>query len=71
MLAIAAAIYIKRTEMFDMKGKIKHFIEKHFGYNLDIDIREIRQDYTFDVTCQESFLSPLWHSYKSRIVQTV
>ena len=52
--AIAAAIYLKRTEMFDDKGKIKRFIEKEFGYNLDIDLREIRKDYAFDVTCQGS-----------------
>lgn len=52
--AIAASIYIKRTEMFDVKGKIKRFVEDKFGYNLDIDLRDIRQDYTFDVTCQGS-----------------
>ncbi len=52
--AIAAAIYLKRTETFDVKGKIKRFVEKNFGYNLGIDLREIRQDYTFDVTCQGS-----------------
>lgn len=52
--AIAAAIYLKRTEMFDDRGKIKRFIEKEFGYNLDADLREIRQDYAFDVTCQGS-----------------
>lgn len=52
--AVAAAIYLKRTEEFDVKGEIKCFVEKHFGYNLDIDLREIRQDYSFDVTCQGS-----------------
>lgn len=52
--AIAAAIYLKRTEMFDVEGKIKRFVEDKFGYNLDIDLRDIRQDYTFDVTCQGS-----------------
>ena len=52
--AIAAAIYLKRTEEFDTKGEIKRFIEKHFGYNLDVDLREIRKDYAFDVTCQGS-----------------
>lgn len=52
--AIAAAIYLKRTEEFDTTGEIKHFIEKRFGYNLDVDLREIRKDYTFDVTCQGS-----------------
>ena len=52
--AVAAAIYLKRTEEFDVKGKIKHFVEKRFGYNLDTDLREIRKDYTFDVSCQGS-----------------
>lgn len=52
--AIAAAIYLKQTEEFDTKGEIKRFIEKHFGYNLDVDLRETRKDYTFDVTCQGS-----------------
>ena len=52
--AVAAAIYLKRTEEFDEKGKIKRFVEKHFGYNLDTDLREIRKDYAFDVTCQGS-----------------
>lgn len=52
--AIAAAIYLKRTELYDDRGKIKRFIEQKFGYNLDVDLREIRNDYTFDVTCQGS-----------------
>ncbi len=52
--AIAACIYLKRTEEFDVEGKIKRFVEKHFGYNLDIYIRDIRDDYSFDVTCQGS-----------------
>lgn len=52
--AIAGCIYLKRTEEFDVEGKIKRFVEKHFGYNLDIDLREIRKDYAFDVTCQGS-----------------
>ena len=52
--AVAAAIYLKRTEEFDVEGKIKHFVEKRFGYNLDTDLREIRKDYAFDLTCQGS-----------------
>lgn len=52
--AIAAAIYLKRTEMFDVEGKIKRFVEQNFGYNLDVNIRDIRDDYSFDVTCQGS-----------------
>lgn len=52
--AIAAAIYLKRTEEFDTKGKIKRFVEQNFGYDLDINIRDIRNNYSFDVTCQGS-----------------
>lgn len=52
--AIAACIYMKRTEEFNAEGKIKCFVEKHFGYNLDIDLKDIRDDYSFDVTCQGS-----------------
>ena len=52
--AIAAAIYMKRTVEFDAGGEIKRFIERKFGYNLNVDLREIRQGYTFDVTCQGS-----------------
>ncbi len=52
--AIAAAIYLKRTDEFDTKGKIKRFVEQNFGYDLDINIRDIRNDYSFDVTCQGS-----------------
>ncbi len=52
--AIAAGIYLKRTERFDVEGKIKRFVEKRFEYNLDIDLRDIRDDYSFDVTCQGS-----------------
>jgi ADP-ribosylglycohydrolase len=52
--AIAASIYLKRTVEFDTTGEIKRFVKKHFGYDLDIDIRDIRDDYSFDVTCQGS-----------------
>ena len=52
--AIAASIYLKRTVEFDTTGEIKRFVKKHFGYDLDIDIRDIRGDYSFDVTCQGS-----------------
>lgn len=52
--AIAACIFIKRTEEFDVTGKMKRFVKEHFGYNLDVDLRDIRPDYGFDVTCQGS-----------------
>lgn len=52
--AIAACIYLKRTERFDVANKIKRYVEDNFGYNLDIDLKDIRDDYRFDVTCQGS-----------------
>ena len=52
--AIAACIYLKRTEEFNSTGSIKRFVEMRFGYNLDINLRDIRPDYSFDVTCQGS-----------------
>lgn len=52
--AIAACVYLKRTETFDVEGKIKRFVEHRLRYNLDDDLRTIRKDYTFDVTCQGS-----------------
>ena len=52
--AIAACIYLKRTEIYNVTGEIRRFVEKHFGYNLDIDIRSIRDFYSFDVSCQGS-----------------
>ncbi len=52
--AIAASIYIKRTETFGVERKIKRFVESKFGYDLDVDLRNIRMDYSFDVTCQGS-----------------
>ncbi len=57
--AIAACVFIKRTERFDVTGKMKRFVKEHFGYNLDVDLREIRPDYgviepdnRVDTTCQ-------------------
>lgn len=52
--AIAACVYLMRTTELNAAGKIKRYIEQKFGYNLDVNLRDIRQDYTFDVTCQGS-----------------
>lgn len=52
--AIAASIYLKRTEEFNVTGEIKRFVVRKFGYNLDINLRDIRAGYSFDVTCQGS-----------------
>lgn len=52
--AIAACIYLKRTETYDATGKIKRFAERNFGYDLDVKLWAIRKNYTFDTTCQGS-----------------
>lgn len=52
--AIAAAVYMQLNENFDTNGKIKRFVEEKFGYNLDVKLEDIRDDYHFDVTCQGS-----------------
>lgn len=52
--AIAACIYLKRTETYDATGEIKRFVEWNFGYDLDVKLRAIRKNYTFDATCQGS-----------------
>jgi ADP-ribosylglycohydrolase len=50
--AVAAAIFLARQE--ESKSKIKDFIEKNFGYNLNETLEEIRPHYYFDETCQGS-----------------
>ena len=52
--AIAACVYLKKTEEWDVGGKIKKYIEEKFGYDLSLDLDEIREGYAFDVTCQGS-----------------
>lgn len=52
--AIAACVYLRKTERFDTEGKIKRYIERNFGYNLDGNLRKLRPDYSFDVTSQGS-----------------
>ena len=52
--AIAAAVYMQLNEAFDEQGKIKHYVEKHFGYNLDVKLEDIRNEYRFDSSCQGS-----------------
>ncbi len=48
--ATAASIFLARTG--NSKEKIKKYIEEKFGYYLDFDLDELRENYSFDVTCQ-------------------
>ena len=50
--AVAACVYLNKRGV--SKAEIKEYVESEFGYNLDINLRDIRDAYTFDVTCQGS-----------------
>lgn len=50
--SVAAAIFLARTGR--TKETIKDYISKSFGYDLDRKIDDIRPNYSFKVTCQES-----------------
>lgn len=52
--AIAACVYLQRNEENDAREKIKRYIEDTFGYNLDIRLEDIRDEYRFDSSCQGS-----------------
>ncbi|MCD8292887.1 MAG: ADP-ribosylglycohydrolase family protein [Prevotellaceae bacterium] len=52
--AVAAAVYLNKQGGDGVKARIKAYVEQTFGYNLGIRLEEIREDYTFDVTCQGS-----------------
>lgn len=53
--AIAVAVYMaKNSNSAHIKEDVKDFISNRFGYNLDINLADIRPSYTFDVTCQGS-----------------
>lgn len=53
--AIAAAVWMKKNGgMFNVESKIKSFVSSTFGYNLNIKLEDIRDEYSFDVTCQGS-----------------
>ena len=52
--AVAAAVYMQLNEDFGVQGKIKRYIEENFGYDLDIKLEDIRNDYDFDSSCQGS-----------------
>ncbi len=52
--AVAAAVYMQLNEEFDVKGEVKRYVEANFGYDLDIKLEDIRNEYRFDASCQGS-----------------
>lgn len=51
--ALAACIYLRRTDP-NFLQTMKVFVTEHFGYDLDIALRDLRPSYAFDVSCQGS-----------------
>lgn len=50
--ATAASIFLARTK--HSKKEIKEFVEKTFHYNLDLDIEDLRKNYQFNESCQDT-----------------
>ena len=50
--AVAACVFLHKHGA--SKAEIKEFVEQHFGYCLDIRLEDIRDAYSFDVSCQGS-----------------
>ncbi len=50
--ATAASIFLARTK--HPKKEIKEFVEKNFDYNLDLDIEDLRKNYKFNESCQDT-----------------
>lgn len=48
--AAAGALFLARTGR--TKDEIKDFVTKTFGYNLDLDLQDLIENYQFDVSCQ-------------------
>jgi ADP-ribosylglycohydrolase len=50
--ATAASIFLARTK--HSKDEIKEFVEKNFEYNLDLDLEDLRKNYRFNESCQDT-----------------
>lgn len=50
--ATAVAIFLARTN--HPKDEIKEFVEKNFEYNLDLDLEDLRKNYRFNESCQDT-----------------
>lgn len=53
-LAIAACVYLKKNCEGSADEEIRRFVANELGYDLGFELREIRNGYKFDVTCQGS-----------------
>lgn len=51
-MATAGAIYLGRTQ--HSKDDIKRYVESNYGYNLSLTLDEIRPNYRFNESCQDT-----------------
>lgn len=66
--AIAACIYLKRTETYDATDKIKRFAERNFGYDLDVKLwLYVRTTLLIQLVKAVSLLLS-WHTCRNHIV---
>ena len=52
--AIAGCVYLKTHEPIGTNEKIKTFVQDTFGYNISFKLEDIRDKYSFDLSCQGS-----------------
>ena len=52
--AIAGCVFLKKNNRTGAEDAIRNFVIKKIGYNLNFNLNDIRDKYTFDVTCQGS-----------------
>ena len=52
--AIAGCVFLKKNKRTGAEDAIRNFVTKKIGYNLNFNLNDIRDKYTFDVTCQGS-----------------
>ena len=50
--ATAVSIFLARTK--HTKKEIKEFVEKEFDYNLNLDLEDLRKNYRFNESCQDT-----------------
>lgn len=52
--AIAGCVFLKKNNRTGAEDAIRNFVTEKIGYNLNFNLNDIRDKYTFDVTCQGS-----------------
>ena len=66
--ATAAAVFLARTG--SDKEQIRDYVERKFGYRLDVRIDDIRPGFDFDVSCQAPCRRPSWRSWSRPTTKT-